>query len=384
MIKAPMRILLVSYVFPPFGGAGVQRISKLAEFLVSRGHQVSVITHESGALIDNELVGNRLINIDVLRISFFLHGHFDGKDLPQYLNNFITKINPDIIFSSSPVAEAHSIAEKIKYSCKKPWIADFRDLNSEYVSRYNVFSLRKTKKIERHILRRSDAVTVISDYHKSHLQKLYAADCKEIEVVMNGYDSTDFLQSKQRHSQCVSNRPPYTVAHVGTFYGKRTPLFLIINAIIAKFRLGIPLNIVLVGNMGRVAKLITKTLSRFISIETIEYVPHSKAIEIMCAADMLVLVPGSFGVGVITGKVFEYVASGRAVINLYSYKGPLNKILANIDGVYNVHEFDYVGFTKALSLVFTERNLTDYDRSAFTEYERSNQYAKLEDLMSRI
>ena len=39
-----MRVLLVSYAFPPVGGAGVQRIAKLAKYLPRAGIEPWVLT----------------------------------------------------------------------------------------------------------------------------------------------------------------------------------------------------------------------------------------------------------------------------------------------------------------------------------------------------
>jgi hypothetical protein len=40
----PLRALIVSYVFPPVGGAGVQRVLKLVKYLPERGVQPTVLT----------------------------------------------------------------------------------------------------------------------------------------------------------------------------------------------------------------------------------------------------------------------------------------------------------------------------------------------------
>jgi hypothetical protein len=40
----PLRALIVSYVFPPVGGAGVQRVLKLVKYLPEHGVQPTVLT----------------------------------------------------------------------------------------------------------------------------------------------------------------------------------------------------------------------------------------------------------------------------------------------------------------------------------------------------
>src|SRR5882724_4652671 len=40
----PLRVLLVSYAFPPVGGAGVQRVLKLVKYLPAQAVSASVLT----------------------------------------------------------------------------------------------------------------------------------------------------------------------------------------------------------------------------------------------------------------------------------------------------------------------------------------------------
>jgi hypothetical protein len=202
---------------------------------------------------------------------------------------------------------------------------------------------------------------------------------------MNGYDAGDF-SGLIRHNS-IGSEPSTSkleLVHVGTFYEKRSPALLIINSIIAQIKLGVELRLTFVGKMGRTARLITRFFQRFISITVVDAVSHKKAIQIMCRADVLVLVPGRFGVGVITGKVFEYVASESLVINLYSYKGPLTDMLANVEGVFNVQEFDFRSFDQVISEVVKVGASRQYSRVSWAKYERRNQYKLLEQMMLSI
>jgi len=380
-----LRVLLVSYVFPPFGGAGVQRISKLADFLVSKGHSVSVVTHQTGFVKDEDLVSDLLKDVDILRVPFSVYTSSHEQAVSPDLTNFLLHKNPEVIFSSSPTIEAHFLAKKLKSICSALWIADFRDIQSEYISLFNYFTRRRVVRVEQVMVSSCDAIVVISDYHKNYLMKHYDLPGHKITVVMNGYDAGDF-SGLIRHNS-IGSEPSTSkleLVHVGTFYEKRSPALLIINSIIAQIKLGVELRLTFVGKMGRTARLITRFFQRFISITVVDAVSHKKAIQIMCRADVLVLVPGRFGVGVITGKVFEYVASESLVINLYSYKGPLTDMLANVEGVFNVQEFDFRSFDQVISEVVKVGASRQYSRVSWAKYERRNQYKLLEQMMLSI
>ena len=375
-------ILLVSYVFPPSAGAGVQRISKLAEYLIFKGYFVSVLTHDDHDLLqDNGLLGDVLVDVNVLCVPFFDHSDPGDDSLSLDVKRFVEKQRPEIIISSSPTIEAHFLAKKIRGICSASWIADFRDIPSEYTSWINYISCREITKTERDIVNSSDSVVVISDYHKNYVSKRYNTHEDKITVVMNGYDASDFNDKNNDKNESTLFESKLTLVHVGTFYGKRSPLMLIINALIAQRKSGIKLKLQLVGKMGRISQFIVNLFQKVISIEVVGQVSHSKAIQIMHQADVLVLVPGRFGVGVITGKVFEYVASGRPVINLFSYAGPLTEILEGVDGVFNVHEVNFKKFSEVIRVIADEDLPHHYHRSDFQKYERNNQYKVLESMM---
>src|SRR5688572_29761954 len=68
-----MRALVVAYAFPPVGGAGVQRISKLVKFLPSHGvvPQVLTVSNPSVPLKDETLTRDLPHDLDVLRARTF-------------------------------------------------------------------------------------------------------------------------------------------------------------------------------------------------------------------------------------------------------------------------------------------------------------------------
>jgi hypothetical protein len=54
------QILMISYHFPPTGGAGVQRVAKFAKFLPHFGYQPTVLTRECkySYLLDDSLMSD--------------------------------------------------------------------------------------------------------------------------------------------------------------------------------------------------------------------------------------------------------------------------------------------------------------------------------------
>ena len=69
MSDARQQALLVAYAFPPVGGAGVQRMSKLAKYLPLHGFapQVLTVSNPSVPLTDESLARDLPPDLEVIR-----------------------------------------------------------------------------------------------------------------------------------------------------------------------------------------------------------------------------------------------------------------------------------------------------------------------------
>src|SRR5262245_50643359 len=77
-----MRALVVSYSFPPVGGAGVQRVSKLVKYLPAHGVTPAVLTvkNPSAPLADHSLEADAPPGLEVLR-AWTLEPGYRAKEL---------------------------------------------------------------------------------------------------------------------------------------------------------------------------------------------------------------------------------------------------------------------------------------------------------------
>jgi len=73
----PLRALLVSYSFPPVGGAGVQRVVKLAKYLPHHGVVPAVLTvsNPSVPVLDHSLEKDFPPGLEVVRARTFEPGY---------------------------------------------------------------------------------------------------------------------------------------------------------------------------------------------------------------------------------------------------------------------------------------------------------------------
>lgn len=373
-------ILIVAYVYPPLGGAGVQRTLKFAKFLKKFGYNVNVLTvnNEKSTIKDeslkaestdgikvframqrenfivNTMANRNITNVktvkvknkdDIIKKTSEITLKFKVKKkikkilLNTYRNMYIPddKISwkkdavelglriireekIDIIYSTSAPYTGHLIACELKQKSNISWIADFRDqwVTNPFAD-YTNYAKRKNEKMEKAVIEKANVVIsvskpIIDDF--IYRYKNQRAD--KFKIITNGYDEDDFKDYN------MDNIPPkYIITYNGTLYGKISPknfLIAIDRLIDDKKIKQEELIIRFVGQIGNDAQEdIVFFLAKYDKIiEFISYLPHKESIKELEKSSAVLLIIGDFegSEGVYTGKIFEYIRSGRVVISI--------------------------------------------------------------------
>jgi glycosyltransferase involved in cell wall biosynthesis len=329
------RVLVLAYFFPPLGGAGVQRTLKFIRYLEPLGWDATVITTRSRhypardpSLLEDVPDGTRIIRTRALPLANWagavlhrlrlrrLHAWVTWPDGGKGWAPFAflaalreaRRERPDVIFSTSAPFGAHLVAMWVSRRTGIPWVADFRD---EWASNPNLgepprILARLTARSEDAITSAARRVVVAADYFR--LEGL-APDDPRRSVIPNGVDDADLPKK--------SIQPPtdrFVLANVGTVYDSFDPS----EALQALSRL------VERGEIERekvevrfVGSIWSEAFEppRGIRFEQTGYVEHSRAVEEMCAASVLILYRPSSSLAP-SGKLFEYLASGRPILCL--------------------------------------------------------------------
>ena len=132
----------------------------------------------------------------------------------------------DAIISSSPPETTHIVAKELKDSFNIPWIADFRDLWTQF-HYYRYGSIRKwfERKLEIKTLSLADALVAVSQPWADKLEALNQG--KDVFTITNGFDPEEAISS--------SLTSKFTICYTGHIYhGKQEPglLFKAIRALI--------------------------------------------------------------------------------------------------------------------------------------------------------
>jgi len=137
--------------------------------------------------------------------------------------------NVDLILSSSPPQSIHILGSRIARAIDKPHLADFRDLwtqNAKIEERQLPAHLeRRNRNLEKMVLEKAAGITVNTDsFREQLLEKNHFLDETMVRVVTNGVDPDDFSNISRK----LTPNEKFTMVYTGSLYRQRGPEFFFI------------------------------------------------------------------------------------------------------------------------------------------------------------
>lgn len=414
------KVLIISYYFPPSGGAGVQRWLKMLKYLPEFGVAPIVLTVDekfaSYPQIDNTLLHEVSQNVKVYKtktcevlslykkvsstneipysgfanephpsvfqkISRFVRGNFFLPDPRRGWNKYafraacdiIRKESVDAIITTSPPHSTQLIGGKLKKRFPQlDWIADLRDPWTDIYYNKDLYQTGWAKalnaKYERQTLLHADKIiTVSEDCARNFAGKV--AKQLPIFVLPNGYDPADFTTVS-----ILPKGEKKVLSYVGVFNEQYRADVLVQALQLLPQESQQKLLLRFVGKVSPVVKQQLSILSCM--VEYVDYVPHKEAVGYMCSSDMLLLcVPDiAENKGILTGKLFEYLAAQRPILLLGPEGGDAARILSMCEAGdccgYDANKLaDCIQkyLTAQAPWVATNENYRQYSRKAVAE-----------------
>ena len=413
-----MKVLIVTYYWPPSGGSGVQRWLKFVKYLQDFGIEPVVYTVDNPRypILDTSLEKEIPNNITILKqsiwepnnvLSFFKNKNtqqsagflnpnptFFGKIVQYiranyfipdarkywvkpsvaYLENYISKNDIDIVITSGPPHSLHLIGLALKKKLPIKWISDFRDPWTE-IDYFEQLPLTKKsiqihRQLEQEVVEKSDAVLVVGKIMNENLTKF----SKNIHVLTNGFDNEMNPSSTELDSK-------FTITHIGLMNADRNPISLWkaiseISKENADFAQDYQIQFV-----GKIAPEVGEGLEKYQikNVLDIGYVSHHEVTKYQQKSQVLLLAVNNVksAKGVITGKIFEYLQAKRPILAIGPTNGDLAEILketnageiVNFDDVKNLKEkiLEMYNSFKSGTLESNSSKIKQYHRRNITE-----------------
>jgi glycosyltransferase involved in cell wall biosynthesis len=433
------KVLILTYYWPPSGGAGVQRWLKFVKHLRSFGWEPVVYTALNGEMpvIDKSLEKDVPAGLTVLRtsiwepysiyktfigrkktdkinasflsenkktgvtekISVWIRGNFFIPDARKfwikpsikYLSNYIQKYGIKHVISSGPPHSMHMIALGLKKELPGiKWVADFRDpwTNIDFYQKL-MLSKRADRlhhKMELDVLKNADLVLSIGEGMNQEFIEMYHKagehNSGKFRVITNGYDEDDVKKG------VVEKDYKFSIAHIGTLVKDRNPEVL--WKVLARMVKQNPafesqLEIKLVGKIDIFVKekITEYGLDKYVN--KIDYLPHDEVIfEQQKSRVLLLLVNNTKNAkGILTGKFFEYLAAKAPILGIGPPDGDLALILEET-GSGLISDFDdEVTLENNLLQLFSNTTM-QRNEAAIEKYSRKNLTKELADCLNSI
>ena len=370
------RVLIITYYWPPSGGSGVQRWLKMSKYLPENGWQPVIYTAENAeypvedkslekdvtpeaevirrpivepyafykkflGIRKEEKVKAGFINEGVKKIgwkenlSVWLRGNLFIPDARfwwikpsvRYLTKYLKEHPVDAMISTGPPHSMHLIANALHKKFNIPWVADFRDPWTDVFYfdslKLSKCSIRKHKKLENQVITEADKVVTVGWHGAEDMKNLGA---KNVEVITNGYDEECVSDSAQ-----IPDNECFTVSYTGVLLPNES--FVIWDAFKElceenlEFNKALKIN--LIGHIDESVKRYISEKKLNDKVNNIEYMQHSQVLDYQRKSDLLLLlIPRAKKAEcILTGKLFEYLVSGRPILAVGPENGDAAKIL---------------------------------------------------------
>ena len=364
--------------FPPAGGGGVQRPLKLAQYLPALGIETHVLAPDDPKWVhrDDDLrvptqawihraryLGPRARKpAEELRAA-------DGLDralvqaqvtarrllLPDASVTWNVTAVPaavriarregiDVVLTTSPPGSVHFVGAAVQRLTDARWIADLRDpLVANPHRRDDTTAARArqaaNEQVARLVARQADAISCVSDAIADEMRRLEPRGL--VRVIGNGCDFDDFAGLE------YTPAPRFRITHAGSFFGKRDP-----RPFLQAFRdADLDAVVRFVGDFRSSDREWAESLALGDRLQLVDYLPRAESLRMQRDSEaLLLLVPdaGGRGKGVLSGKVYEYLAAGRPILAVVPPDGAAAALVRETGGGLVAAPDDIEGIRDAL------------------------------------
>src|SRR5439155_17035443 len=353
-----MKLLLVTLYFPPSGGGGVQRPLKFASHLPALGIETHVLAPDDSKWVHEDadlplptqawIHRARYVGPRGRRLADELHGRSGldlalrrastiGRRLPVTDENLTWNATAipkaisiarsegiDVVLTTSPPGSVHLIGAAVKKATGAKWVADLRDSLALHAHRSSEGIGARAKQkaragIAHLVARQADAIVAAAESIAAETRGLNPRG--RVVTIANGCDFDDFAGLEYVRGE------RFRLTHAGSFFGKRDPKPFLhaladsgLEDVTVRF----------VGDFRPADRGFMESLGLADRVELIDHVPRRESLRLQRDSDaLLLLIPdaGGRGRGVLSGKVFEYLAAERPVLAVVPEDGAAAQLI---------------------------------------------------------
>ena len=407
------RVLVVAYVFPPAGGAGVQRVTKFVKYLPEFGWDCSVLTVANPSVpVFDETLARDVPESTVVRLAKTLEPGYalknavsagsGGSSPAKQTGGFkkmlksavraagnaifqpdaqilwypgavreglqlLSELKHDAIFVTAPPFSSFVTGAALSRRSGLPLIVDYRDewgISNQFQENRQKSSLshRLQNRMQGKVLRQASAVIATTGPSAESVADTAerAGSTATVSCIYNGYDAADFSTGVD------------VVTAIEKLATDDTEQAERIEVVVAGRRTGVQDEI-----LDRLESLPCELIRE-------GYVDHKRAIEIMTEADVQCLLLSDVPEAgrVVPAKTFEYLALGGRIL----YVGPeVREILSDFPQAESFLPADAAGIADYFSRQFSESatESSEADKQSAVRFERRTLTRQLAEILNQ-
>ncbi|HEY2072179.1 MAG TPA: glycosyltransferase [Gaiellaceae bacterium] len=353
-----MKLLLVTLYFPPAGGGGVQRPLKFASHLPALGIETHVLAPDDpkwlyedadlplptqawvhraryvgprGRRLADELHGRSGVDLAVRRAATVgrrllvpdENVTWNATAIPKAIS-IARAEGVDVVLTTSPPGSVHLVGAAVQATTGAKWVADLRDsLLAHPHRRADRLAVRAKEQAARGVAtlvaKRADAIVTAAEAISVETRSLNPRG--PVITIENGCDFDDFAGIEYAPSDT------FRLTHTGSFFGRRDPKPFLQALADSGLQ---DVHVRFVGDFRPGDREFMDSLGLGDRVELIDHVPRRRSLELQRESDaLLLLIPeaGGRGRGVLSGKVFEYIAAERPILAVVPPDGAAAKLI---------------------------------------------------------
>ena len=394
-------VLIIAYFFPPLAMGGVQRIVKFCKYLPEYGWRPVVLTSSPGSYFaldtsfSEELkkttvfeakslvpfplgVGEsfenwrarlkriaRWVLIPDARVLWFPYAVMVGFRL--------LKMFPvDCILATAPPYSSLLAARLLSHRSGLPLIVDFRDswVDDPFAFYPTFIHRRLNMFLERWVVSGAARVMSISEEITEGVRSRWDGNGKKYRVISQGFDPSDF-------EQVVEQGERFTICYTGSLIRTRRPDDLLV-AVSQLIEDGVfdpkQVEVDIVGFCPSTFVRAAQALGLEDVVRFRGYLPHAASVRHLLRADILWLyIAESEGKTILTGKLFEYLGSGKRIVASVPEDGAAASVIRSLgagsvvrpgdtEGLKQVLAESYLNWQRGIEAKVPTERLKQYDR----------------------
>ncbi len=303
-----------------------------------------------------------------------------------------------MIYSSSPPYTVSVIARKVSKSSGIPYVAGFRDPWSGFevsAPKRWMIPAKIDKYLERSVFHDAKKIDVAwKGIEYDAIEKYPDLPQDKFIHIPNGFDSADYPEHDIRKRAERVRGEKFVMTYSGSLYGPRNPknFFRAIELLLDKGEID-PQKIHLrfVGRFGAELHEMFEVPKIRSLVEKIDYVPHSRAVELITDSDALLLIVDDIPSveHIVPGKVYEYLGAMRPLLAIAPPNGAIGDLLKETHGGEAVGQKDIEGQARVIKGFYDNwmngKSPSEFmGTDAISKYERREATRKLAEVFDKI